>query len=51
MQEVSIWALVIEPTSHMPQTAKKKKDKTIKQKQYPNKSNKDFKNDPYQKNL
>ena len=51
MQEVWVWALVIEPTPHMPQTAKKKKNKTIKQKQYPNKFNKDFKNDPHQKNL
>lgn len=36
---------------HASNSQKEKQNKTIKQKQYPKKSNKDFKNDPHQKHL
>ena len=44
-------SLVRELRSHMPQGQKEKKPKNLKQKQYCNKFNKDFKNGPRLKNL
>ena len=50
IQRVQIRSLVRELTSHMPfGQKKKKKNWNIKQKQYCNKFNKDFENDPHQK--
>ena len=48
LQEVRVSSLVGELRSHMPPV---QKTRNIKQKQYCNKFNKDFKNGPYQKNL
>ena len=54
MQGVPVGSWVRKQRSHMPyskKTNKQKKTKqTIKQKQYCNKFNKDFKNGPHQKN-
>ena len=47
MQGVQVWSLVGELRSHMPSSQKK----PIKQKQYCNKFNKDFKKCPHQKSL
>ena len=49
MQGVRIQSLVRELRSHLPRG--QKKPKNIKQNQYCNKFNKDFKNGPHQKNL
>ena len=48
MQGMQVQFLVRELRSHMPQA---KKPKHIRQKQYCNKFNKDFKNGPHEKNL
>ena len=50
MQSMQVRILVRELRPHM-LFGKKKKKKNIKQKQYCNKFNKDFKNGPYKKNL
>ena len=44
---VQVWSLVRELRSHLPQS---RKNQTIKQRQYCNKFNKDFKTGPHQKN-
>ena len=46
MQGVQVWSLVRELRSHMPRS---QKTENIKQKQYCNKFNKEFKNGPHQK--
>ena len=53
MQGVQVWSLVKELRSHMPHGKKepKKQKKNIKQKQYCNKLNKDFKTVHIKKNF